>query len=372
MANELSINSLLTNFPIPSKGDWIKAAVKETGRTDPLQLLTWKATKELSFLPIYDRSDLNQRNDTEGFDLTPSGDEHQGARFWYNLPAVEVDDAATANQMALAHLREGANGILFLPSGDPDPRVLLHHIDLSICNVSFQLGQKEGVRELRDYCSHHRTPVNINLMWESAPFRPDLQINEWRGIKGVRALGLIVPNRDDVVSEIANALFDGVTLLDNLTDAGLSPHEVMPHIHFSMKPGTDFFAGIAKLKALRRLWYQITRAYGVDDTGYDRIFIHCRCEPLTNDRYEPRGSLLSNTVSSIAAICGGCNALTVFADKTEGHAGRTARNVSAILGEEAHLNTVADPVAGSYFVESLVHDASKAAWEVFTNMSKPE
>lgn len=177
-------------------------------------------------------------------------------------------------------------------------------------------------------------------------------------------------NPGDAVTEVADAVFDGVTLIDHLTDAGFDPRDVLPHIHFSMATSNDFFITMAKLRVIRLLWYQVIRAYGADNIAYNQIFVHACCGPLNDTRFEPRGSLISSTTASIAAVCGGCDALTIFPEENKTAAtDRIARNVSTILADEAHLNKVADPFAGSYFVENLVRDLADAAWKVFRNRS---
>jgi methylmalonyl-CoA mutase len=370
MANELPIKSLLSRFPISTKEDWISVAKSETGTADPLDQLSWQGPHTLSFLPFYDRNDLYSLNDKTRYDLLPAKETLSGARFWRNQPPVVLDHENTANEKALHHLQQGADGILFLKGSSPNLQILLQSINLSICDISFQLRDESNIGTLRDYCdAHYATkPVNIRLMWETIPLHPDALLNELALQNSLHALGLIIKIMDDPVEEIISALSDGVVLLDHLTEAGFSAHEVIPHIHFSLSAGPDFFFTIAKLKVLRMLWYQVIRAYGVHNAGYSDTFIHVRCEPSTNKNYEPHGTMISNTTSSIAAICGGCDALTVFpSEQGTASTSRVACNVSTILREETHMDKVADPIAGSYFVESLIHRLSKVTWERFAH-----
>lgn len=367
MANELSINSLLSKFSIPEKGDWINAAIKETGLIDPMADLSWRPTNELSFLPIYDRSDAAAIHYDDAFALMPSTEESRNARFWLNLPPVMADDAGAANKTALDHLVKGADGIFLSQTDNIERR--LDGIDLAACNVSIPVSRADEATALNQLARTRTGPRHIHLLWESTPLRANKLMSDFGQTQGARTLGLLV-SPSDAVAEIVEALFDGVTLMDQLTDAGFSPRDVLEHIHFSFATSSDFFMTLAKLRAIRILWYQVIRAYGVDDMGYDKIFIHARCKPFNNDLYGPRASLISNTTNSIAAICGGCDALTIFPDENgSGLNGRIARNVSTILADEAHLDKVADPFAGSYFVETLIHDLAATAWKAFISRS---
>src|SRR5436190_18952994 len=91
--------------------------------------------------------------------------------------------------------------------------------------------------------------------------------------------------------------------------------------------------------------------------------VHCYTEAFVNEKYEPHGNMLKGTTASLAAIFGGCDMLTVDAeDGQQEMMSRAARNISNILREEVHLSKVADPVAGSYYVETLSAQIADAAW----------
>lgn len=363
MANELPFSSVLSKFSLPEKSDWIDKAAKETGLSDPMAALTWQATKELSFLPIYDHADTASISYEEAFSLRASNAANNHARFWLNIPPVAAADAGDANEKALDHLLKGADGVFFFNTDAIEKR--LDAIDLAACSVSFAVGNEKDIEALNRFVSTRPAPQNLNLLWKGTPLHSNELLNGAAQTRGVRALGLIV-RPGDPIAEIVTALLDGVTLADRLTDEGFSARDVLPHIHFSMATSSDFFLTMAKLRVVRLLWYQVLHAYGLDTAGYDDIFIHARCEPLVDERFQPHGALISNTTASIAAVCGGCDALTVVPEENQAaFTERIARNVSTILADEAHLNKVADPFAGSYFVETIIRDMAAAAWNAF-------
>jgi methylmalonyl-CoA mutase len=68
----------------------------------------------------------------------------------------------------------------------------------------------------------------------------------------------------------------------------------------------------------------------------------------------------------MAAIMGGCTALSVIPDhENDERLDRIARNVSSLLREESYLNKVADPTAGSYYIDTLVKEIAEKAWTKF-------
>jgi methylmalonyl-CoA mutase len=362
MANELSLNSLLTAFAVPEKSDWIKVARNETGLDDPIEKLSQHVTKNLFVLPFYDYNDLLAIKYNDRFALPPVEDENFNARYWENVPAVAVANPPDANKQALVHLAKGANGIFFDRIEKPD--VLLREIDRSMCSTWFFVRRETDEKTAAELL-HADARHNTYLLWEHTPTNP----KQFLARSGQsRGLGLVVPRGTDIVEEITTALTSGVGLLDKLTDLKFSPATIGSQICFSFSVENDFFLSVAKFKAMRRLWYQVMRVYDVHDFPYDDHFLHARCEPAADDRYEPRGGLIANAVAALAAVCGGCNALTVFPDVGDQDlAASVARNISTILANEAHLDKVSDPFSGAYFLEALVHQIAQKAWTVFTN-----
>ena len=153
--------------------------------------------------------------------------------------------------------------------------------------------------------------------------------------------------------------------LSNLTPfRDLDPDAALRAIAFSVSLGTDFFAEIATLKALRLLWHQLVGAYAKGT--HIPAFVHAMSMPWPADKYPPRGHLLKMTTSAMSAVLGGCDALTLCAEEPGNPAmERVARNISSLLREESHLADVADPTAGSYYLDSLVDKVARNAWTLF-------
>jgi methylmalonyl-CoA mutase len=85
---------------------------------------------------------------------------------------------------------------------------------------------------------------------------------------------------------------------------------------------------------------------------------------------DPYLNMLSNTSQAMSAILGGCDLLTVYPhnrgiEPTDDFGKRIARNISVILREEAYFDKVADPAAGSYYLEKLTDQFSASIWEAF-------
>ncbi len=129
----------------------------------------------------------------------------------------------------------------------------------------------------------------------------------------------------------------------------------------------DFFLSIAMLRALRLVWSQWLTAIGQKESP---LHLHVCSPAWTSQNYEPHGNMLKGTTAAISAILGGCDALTIDPGEFDSNMTvRAARNISNVLREEAHLSKVADPIAGSYFVDHLTQEIASTAWKSIASRS---
>ncbi len=122
--------------------------------------------------------------------------------------------------------------------------------------------------------------------------------------------------------------------------------------------GSVYFMEIAKLRAARLLYARLAEAYG--KSAETRI--HAVTALSNKSIYDPWTNLLRSTTEALSAVLGGADSLRVQA---AGYPARLARNVQLILKEEAHLDKVADPAGGAWFIENLTASLAAEAWKLF-------
>lgn len=122
--------------------------------------------------------------------------------------------------------------------------------------------------------------------------------------------------------------------------------------------GSNHFMEIAKLRAMRRTWPTVAEAFGMPAS----LRIHARTAGENKTIYDPYVNLLRVTTEALSAILGGCDSLTVTPCGFDAH---LAENVHHILREECHLDKVADPGAGAYYLEALTDALASDAWTSF-------
>ncbi len=161
------------------------------------------------------------------------------------------------------------------------------------------------------------------------------------------------------VQELAYALAAGVERLAGL--AATQPVDAAARgITFVFAVGPAYFMEIAKLRAARLLWAQAVAAFGAKDCCPMRI--HARTPQRNKSLYDRHTNLLRVTTEALSAVIGGCDRLTIEPFGFDAH---LAVNFQRILQEEAHLDAVADPAGGAYYIESLTDSMAREAWKLF-------
>ncbi|HYG02675.1 MAG TPA: methylmalonyl-CoA mutase family protein [Chryseosolibacter sp.] len=363
--SEIPINKLLAQtFPKSNKDEWKKIATSELNGNEPFNQLTWKIQDELGFLPYYDKQILQDISLRDRFIQRSKKDSFLGNRAWYNQPMVSVTSDAESNKSALEHLKNGADGVLFnLRESQPDLSKLLNEIEPEYCALSFSGVTMHFAEKLHEYFSKRSIAsekLSGAFFWGTLPSasHPVFAAKEFK------STGIQIPSGDPL-NEIQHALIAGVNVLNTAKDErALSTFA--NSIAFSLESKADFLTDIAKLKTLRLLWFQVVMAYGIKNFAPEDIHIHVTSSPWIKDEFQPHGNMLKATTSAMAAIIGGCDALTVLPeDENNPTMDRIARNVSSVLREESHFDKVSDPLAGSYIIEAMIDQMAQEAWSMF-------
>ncbi len=170
--------------------------------------------------------------------------------------------------------------------------------------------------------------------------------------------------------ELALALSWWVAYCDELTDLGLSIETIISRTELSLSTSADYYIGLAKFRALRSLVDKITQAYGIADNIRTTPRVRAVSGVRNKTYYDQDTNLLRNTTEALASLSGGADTLLLtphdFLSTSPDPFGiRMVSNTYQILRHEAHLGKVADPAAGSYFIENLTGQLVTKAWKQF-------
>jgi methylmalonyl-CoA mutase len=161
------------------------------------------------------------------------------------------------------------------------------------------------------------------------------------------------------VQELAFTLADGVEYVRAAIASGLDVDKFAPRLSFFFAIGMNFFMEVAKLRAARLLWSELmTEHFQPADARSKMLRTHCQTSGVSLTGQDPYNNVIRTTVEALAAVLGGTQSLhtnafdEALALPTDTSA-RIARNTQLVLREETGVTKVVDPLAGSYYVESL-------------------
>jgi methylmalonyl-CoA mutase len=166
------------------------------------------------------------------------------------------------------------------------------------------------------------------------------------------------------VQELAFTLADGLEYVRAALSQGLDIDEFAPRLSFFFAIGMNFFMEIAKLRAARLVWAELMQPFGPKKADSLALRTHCQTSGVSLTEQDPYNNVVRTAFEAMAAALGGTQSLhTNSFDEALAlptpFSSRIARNTQLILQEETGVANVVDPLAGSYYLESLT--ASMAA-----------
>lgn len=381
-------NSLFDEFQQVTKDDWVRQAIKDLKGKDFEKELVSKTLDGIQVQPFYAKEDL------EGLDLVKSYQNQVNPkshvpglppRNWSNVFSVSVKDEKSDNREILDALQNGSDALLLHLEGDENLDDLLKGVGLEYIQIFLQpVGDALKVAKLfvQWLIKNNLLPEGIHgvllfdfyaeLLVAKRPI--DRIVSEakqlleiFKPFKGFKAFSINYAFYHNAgastVQELSFATGAYIDLLDTLTESGLNAHEIFEKTVLHTAIGSSYFEEVSKLRAMRILFHQLGLLYGVN-IHPEEIFIFSETSSWSKSPFDVNTNMLRNTTETMSAILGGTSALLVRPhDEVNGQENsfskRMARNISNILREESYMDKVVDPVAGSYYLESMTFEILK-------------
>ncbi len=169
------------------------------------------------------------------------------------------------------------------------------------------------------------------------------------------------------VQEVAFTLADGIAYVEAAIKAGLDVDEFAPRLSFFFNSHNDLFEEVAKFRAARRIWAYIMRErFGAKNPKSWMLRFHTQTAGSTLTAQQPDNNIIRVTIQALAAVLGGTQSLhtnsrdEALALPTE-EAVRIALRTQQIIAYESGVAETVDPLAGSYYIESLTDRIEKEA-----------
>jgi methylmalonyl-CoA mutase len=173
----------------------------------------------------------------------------------------------------------------------------------------------------------------------------------------------------NLVQELGFTLADGKEYVKAAIASGMDVDDFAGRLSFFFAIGMNFFMEIAKLRAARLLWHRIMSEFDPKKDSSLMLRTHCQTSGVSLQEQDPYNNVVRTAYEAMAAALGGTQSLhtnaldEAIALPTEFSA-RIARNTQLILQEETGITHVADPLAGSYYIEKLTAELAEAAWKL--------
>jgi len=176
--------------------------------------------------------------------------------------------------------------------------------------------------------------------------------------------------------ELAFTLANGFAYVEAATAAGLAVDALAPRLSFFFNAHIDFFEEIAKYRAARRIWARWMRErYGARAERSLQLRFHTQTAGVSLTAQQPEVNLARVAIEALAGVLGGTQSLhtdaydEALALPTE-KAARLALRTQQVVAHETGVAAVADPLGGSWFVESLTDELERRAEEVFARLDE--
>jgi len=177
------------------------------------------------------------------------------------------------------------------------------------------------------------------------------------------------------VQELAFTLANAREYCQAAIKKGLDINVFAKRISFFFNAHNNLFEEVAKFRAARRMWAEITKKLGATEPQAQMLRFHTQTAGSTLTAQQPMNNIVRVTIQALSAVMGGTQSLhtngfdEALALPTE-EAARIALRTQQVVAYESGVPQTVDPLAGSYFVESLTNDVEKAAWDYLDKIEK--
>jgi len=178
------------------------------------------------------------------------------------------------------------------------------------------------------------------------------------------------------IQELAFTLANGFTYVEETIKAGIDVDQFAPRLSFFLKVHNDFFENIAKYRAARRIWARTMKEQfkAKDDRSW--LFrVHTQTSGSSLTAQQPENNIIRTTLQALSAVLAGTQSLHTNAFD-EAHSipsprsERLALRTQQIIAHESGVINTADPLGGSYYLESLTHKMEEEAYQYFEKIEK--
>lgn len=360
--------TLFDDFDSVSLKQWKQKIQFDLKGADYNNTLIWKTNEDIDIKPFYHADEFDELPNVSNTKATA----------WKICQSIFVADVKKSNLNAIDVIERGAESIKFIiPSEAVSIEKLTENINLNTTLLYFELQflSEDFTKNL------HKLAPDANI---------DLDIighlsktgNWFKNLNDdFKAFDTIVKNTSYFSVDLALYQNAGANMTQQLAYALAHANEYLNvleksenksqslNVIFNVSVGTNYFFEIAKLRALRILWKTLAAEYNINSACKIIVTPTKRNKTL----YDYNTNMLRSTTECMSAILGGANTICNLAydyiyHKSNEFGERIARNQLLVLKHESYFNKVNNPSDGAYYIESLTHQLSEKALDLFKSI----
>lgn len=399
-----SKETLFSDFPAVSTQEWMDKITVDLKGADYEKRLIWKTNEGFKVKPFYRQEDLEGLKTTEGlpgqFPYLRGNKKNDNT--WFIRQDIQVDNPEEANAKALDLLNKGIDSLGFKIKGKDVSEEFIHTLLKDICceciELNFKTCQRQTVKLARFVTQYFKekgyAPEKLQGSFNFDPIGKMLKkgkdrseliptakelieiLTPYPSFRCIAVNSLQLNNAGAYIyQELGYALAWGNQYLACMTEAGVPVDTAAQKIKFNFGISSNYFMEIAKFRAARLLWAQIVNEYKPSCLCACQMIAHAETSHFNLTLFDAHVNLLRTQTEAMSAALAGVDSMTVTPfdqayESPNEFSERIARNQQLLLKEEAHLNRIVDPAAGSYYIENLTVSIAKQAWELFLQVEE--
>ncbi|MEM8893456.1 MAG: methylmalonyl-CoA mutase family protein [Bacteroidota bacterium] len=352
--------------------NWEQAAA-DLLKGKPLSKLNWKYEPDMPLEAYYDTGQIKKESHGLGGLLT--------ANEYVNLEVLNLDSGT--NDRAMNALLNGAGGVLIENAQAFSGSQLLKSILPQHCWFGINT-DRSGIPYVAEWFENQdadpstfsgfvgsswlkKDGVDLSIEASNLFATTDVLL-KFEGIRTIEIpLHLLQQSGATIAMELGVMLSALKWMIDRAIEHEISIDSLSSRLLISTSVGTDFYHEISKLRAIRPLVYKVFKAYNAEVEIGDFTILG-RTSEASESSLDPDTNYLRKTTQAFSIALGTADLMVVSPYEPFGYnedVRRISRNIGNLIKDESYAHWVKDPLAGSYFVETLTEKLSESGWEQF-------
>ncbi len=398
---DMENEKLFSEFSPVTAETWKEKIVEDLKGADYDKKMIWRTQEGFNVNPFYRKEDIKQGVADAMPGQFPYTRGNRTDNIWLVRTELTTEEPEKANSKALKLIKEGVTSLGFKVKGSMVSAdfiaTLLKEIDATGIELNFDVCIKRAAEFAslltayfkaqgynlaslkgsincdpigRELCKGTNIDIYTDIIKGVAEATKELPAYRCMAVNS----HLLCDSGAYITQELGYALAWGNEYLATATEAGIDGSYVARKIKFNMGISSNFFMEIAKFRAARMLWAKIAEQYTSDKEAC-KMIIHAETTSFNLTLFDAYVNMLRTQTEAMSAAIAGVESITVktydsvYETPTD-FAERIAKNQQLILKHESHLDFVADPAGGSYYVESLTASIAAEAWKIFLEIEK--